>query len=170
MHELKIPSGGAKTEFYAELRTQLAALLEGETDLIANTANMASLLYHALPEVNWAGFYFLNGSELVLGPFNGKPACVRIGMGKGVCGSAAAAGKSLLVEDVHAFPGHIACDAASRSELVIPLIRNGEALGVLDLDSPLPGRFTVEDRAGCESLAETLLNSLVWPIRRGIRI
>ncbi len=159
MHELKIPASGGTREFYAELRIQLAALIEGETDLIANTANMASLLYHALPDVNWAGFYFLKGGELVLGPFHGKPACVRIAMGKGVCGSAAAARKSVLVEDVHAFPGHIACDTASRSELVVPLIRNGEVLGVLDLDSPLPGRFTEEDRAGCESLAVTLLQA-----------
>jgi len=161
MHELNIPTSVDKAGFYAELRVQLAALLEGETDLIANTANMASLLYHALPDVNWAGFYFLKGDEIVLGPFNGKPACVRIAMGKGVCGGAAAARKSLLVEDVHSFPGHIACDAASRSELVIPLIRNGEVLGVLDLDSPLPGRFDEADRAGCENLAETLLKSLV---------
>ena len=161
MHELKIPSADGKRVFYAELRTQLAALLEGETDLIANTANMASLLYHALPDVNWAGFYFLKGGELVLGPFHGKPACVRIGMGKGVCGSAAVARKSVLVEDVHAFPGHIACDAASRSELVVPLVLGGELLGVLDLDSPLPGRFEEEDQAGCESLAVALLESLV---------
>jgi GAF domain-containing protein len=160
MHELKIPSVGGKREFYAELRTQLAALLEGETDLIANTANMASLLYHSLPDVNWAGFYFLKGGELVLGPFHGKPACVRIAMGKGVCGSAAAARLSLLIEDVHDFPGHIACDAASRSELVVPLVRGGEVLGVLDLDSPWPGRFEEEDRDGCESLAEVLLESL----------
>ena len=160
MHELKIPSSGAKSEFYAELRAQLAALLDGETDLIANTANMASLLYHALPDLNWAGFYFLKAGELVLGPFQGRPACLRIGMGKGVCGSAAAQRASVLVEDVHAFPGHIACDAASRSELVVPLLREGEVLGVLDLDSPLPGRFDEEDRAGCESLAATLLASL----------
>jgi L-methionine (R)-S-oxide reductase len=160
MHELNIPPAGGKREFYAELRIQLAALLEGETDLIANTANMASLLYHALPDVNWAGFYFLKGGELVLGPFHGKPACVRITLGKGVCGSAAAARKSVLVEDVHAFPGHIACDAASRSELVVPLVRDGQVLGVLDLDSPLPGRFEEQDRAGCESLAATLLASL----------
>jgi len=161
MHELKIPAAGSKAEFYAELQAQLAALLEGETDLIANTANMASLLYHALPDVNWVGFYLLKDGVLVLGPFNGEPACVRIAMGKGVCGSAAAARKSLVVEDVHAFPGHIACDAASRSELVVPLIKDGNVLGVLDLDSPLPGRFTAEDQAGCESLAATLLQSLV---------
>ena len=124
MHELKIPLAGGKSEFYSELRAQLAALLEGETDLIANTANMASLLYHALPGLNWAGFYFLKGGELVLGPFHGMPACVRIAMGKGVCGTAAAQRTSQRVDEVHAFPGHIACDAASRSELVIPLIRN----------------------------------------------
>jgi GAF domain-containing protein len=135
-------------------------LLEGETDLIANTANMASLLYHALADVNWAGFYFLKGGELVLGPFHGKPACVRIALGKGVCGSAAAARESVLVKDVHAFPGHIACDIASRSELVVPLVRAGELLGVLDLDSPLPGRFDEDDQAGCESLAATQLESL----------
>ena len=160
MHELRMPASGSKAEFYAELQAQLAALLEGETDLIANTANMASLVYHALPDVNWAGFYFLKGDVLVLGPFNGNPACVRIAMGKGVCGSAAAARESRLVEDVHAFPGHIACDAASRSELVVPLLKDGRVLGVLDLDSPLPGRFTTEDQAGCESLAATLLASL----------
>jgi GAF domain-containing protein len=160
MHELKIPVAGSKAEFYAELQSQLAALLEGETDLIANTANMAALLYHALPDVNWVGFYFLKDGVLVLGPFHGKPACVRIAMGKGVCGGAAAARKSLLVEDVHAFPGHIACDAESRSELVVPLLKDGNLLGVLDLDSPLPGRFTAEDQAGCENMAATLLASL----------
>jgi len=160
MHELNIPTSVGKREFYAELRIQLAALLEGETDLIANTANMASLLYHALPDVNWAGFYFLKGEVLVLGPFGGKPACVRIPMGKGVCGTAAATRKSQLVEDVHAFPGHIACDAASRSELVVPLIHAGAVLAVLDLDSPLPGRFQAADQAGCESLVATLLASL----------
>jgi L-methionine (R)-S-oxide reductase len=160
MHELNIPASRGKHEFYSELRIQLAALLAGETDLIANTANMASLLYHALPDVNWAGFYFLKGGELVLGPFNGKPACVRIAMGKGVCGSAAATRKPLLVDDVHAFPGHIACDIASRSELVVPLVRNGDLLGVLDLDSALPERFDEEDQAGCERLAATLLQSL----------
>ena len=160
MHELNIPVSGGKREFYAELRIQLAALLAGETDLIANTANMASLLYHALPDVNWAGFYFRKDAELVLGPFHGQPACVRIAFGKGVCGSAAEARKPVLVNDVHAFPGHIACDAASLSELVVPLMRGGELLGVLDLDSPLPGRFDHEDQAGCENLAATLVASL----------
>ena len=160
MHELKIPGAAGKSEFYAELRAQLAALLEGESDLIANTANMASLLYHTLPDVNWAGFYLLKQGELVLGPFSGKPACVRIAMGKGVCGTAAAARETVLVEDVHAFPGHIACDMASRSELVVPILKDGRVLGVLDLDSPLPARFDAEDRAGCERLVETLLKSL----------
>ncbi len=160
MHELNIPDSGNKPEFYAELRIQLEALLDGETDLIANTANMASLLYHALPDVSWAGFYFLKHTELVLGPFNGKPACVRIPLGKGVCGSVAATRKPLVVKDVHAFPGHIACDAASRSELVVPLVRGVQLLGVLDLDSPVPGRFDEEDREGCQNLGETLLRSL----------
>ena len=160
MHELKIRGAAGKSEFHAELRSQLAGLLEGESDLIANTANMASLLYHTLPDVNWAGFYLLKQGELVLGPFSGKPACVRIAMGKGVCGTAAAARETVLVEDVHAFPGHIACDMASRSELVVPILKDGRVLGVLDLDSPLPARFDAEDRAGCESLVETLLKSL----------
>lgn len=160
MHELTVPANAGKPEFYMELRVQLAALLQGETDLIANTANMASLLYHTLPDVNWVGFYLLKNGELVLGPFHGKPACVRIAMGKGVCGSAAQERRSLVVEDVHTFPGHIACDVASRAELVVPLLADGRLLGVLDLDSPLPGRFDEADRVGCESLAETLLQSL----------
>src|SRR5579871_2622623 len=142
---------------YADLRSQLAALLSGETDVIANAANTAALIYHSLPDVNWAGFYFLKGGELVLGPFQGKLACVRIPVGKGVCGTAAERRESVLVPDVHAFPGHIACDTASRSELVVPLIQDGAVLGVLDLDSPLQGRFTEEDRAGCESLAAIYL-------------
>ncbi|HLK20129.1 MAG TPA: GAF domain-containing protein [Bryobacteraceae bacterium] len=146
---------------YADLRSQLAALLSGETDVIANAANTAALIYHSLPDVNWAGFYFLKGGELVLGPFQGKLACVRIPVGKGVCGTAAERRESVLVPDVHAFPGHIACDTASRSELVVPLIQDGAVLGVLDLDSPLQGRFTEEDRAGCESLAAIYLGSVV---------
>jgi len=160
MHEINIPAGAGTAGFYAGLQAQLAALLAGEKDPIANTANMAALLYHALPDVNWAGFYFLKNGELVLGPFQGQPACVRIAVGKGVCGTAAATRRSVRVEDVHAFPGHIACDAASRSELVVPLLKDGGVLGVLDLDSPLPGRFQPEDQAGCERLAETLLRSL----------
>ncbi len=146
---------------YADMRSQLAALLKGETDVIANAANTAALIYHSLPDVNWAGFYFLKGGELVLGPFQGKPACVRIPVGKGVCGTAAERRESVLVRDVHAFPGHIACDTASRSELVVPLIQDGAVLGVLDLDSPLQGRFTEEDRAGCESLVAIYMGGVV---------
>jgi GAF domain-containing protein len=142
-----------KSELYRDLAEQLGALLAGERDRIANTANMAALIYHRLPDVNWAGFYFRRGGELVLGPFQGKPACVRIPLGKGVCGTAASRGATVLVPDVHDFPGHIACDPASRSELVVPLIERGEVLGVLDLDSPLLARFDEVDQAGCERLA-----------------
>jgi GAF domain-containing protein len=160
MHELKIPAGGNKREQYAELCAQLESLLAGERDLVANTANTSALIYHSLPDLNWAGFYFTKGGELVLGPFQGKPACVRIAVGKGVCGTAAASKASVLVPDVHAFPGHIACDAASRSELVVPVVRGDELIGVLDLDSPLPGRFDGDDHAGCEALVAILLKSL----------
>lgn len=149
---------GTKEDLYRELRSQLAGLLEGETDLVANAANTSALLYHALPDVNWVGFYFLKQGELVVGPFQGKPACVRIAMGKGVCGAAAQSLQSIVVPDVHAFPGHIACDSASRSELVVPLVKNGALLGVLDLDSPSPARFDTADRAGCESLAAVFLD------------
>ena len=141
-----------KPEVYRELAAQLAALLAGEADRIANAANMAALIYHGLPDLNWAGFYFRQGGELVLGPFQGKPACVRIPLGKGVCGTAASRGATVLVPDVHDFPGHIACDPASRSELVVPLIEAGEVSGVLDLDSPLIARFDEIDQAGCEQL------------------
>src|SRR5712691_4246660 len=147
----------AKRRVYDELAGQLSALIAGEPDLIANTANMAALLYHTLPELNWAGFYFARDGELVLGPFQGKPACVRIAWGKGVCGSAASRGVSIVVPDVHEFPGHIACDAISRSELVVPLLSEGRAVGVLDLDSPRPARFDDADRAGCERLVAILL-------------
>jgi L-methionine (R)-S-oxide reductase len=141
-----------KPELYRDLARQLAALLAGEIDLAANAANMAALIFHGLPDLNWAGFYFRRGGELVLGPFQGKPACVRIPVGKGVCGIAAARGASLLVPNVYEFPGHIACDPVSRSELVVPLIEDGEVSGVLDLDSPLPARFDEADREGCEQL------------------
>jgi L-methionine (R)-S-oxide reductase len=150
-----------RQEMYEELRSQLTGLLSGEADAIANAANTAALLYHSLPDVNWAGFYFLKGSELVLGPFQGKPACVRIPLGKGVCGSAAEGRQSIVVADVDAFPGHIACDTASRSELVVPLLKDGALIGVLDLDSPMPGRFDEDDRVGCESLAAIYLRSVV---------
>jgi L-methionine (R)-S-oxide reductase len=146
-----------KRAAYAELADQLAALIDDEPDLVANTANMAALVYHGLPELNWAGFYFARRGELVLGPFQGKPACVRIPWGNGVCGAAAVRGTSIVVPDVDAFPGHIACDTASRSELVVPLVAAGRVVGVFDLDSPQPGRFDDEDRAGVERLVAVLL-------------
>ena len=176
-----VPDFSDKAAGYRELDAQLAALLTGEHDLIANTANAAALLYNALPDLNWAGFYLLRppasgghgggtGSdalELVLGPFQGKPACVRIAIGRGVCGTAAAERRTMLVPDVHAFPGHIACDAASNSEIVVPMIRGardgaagGELLGVLDLDSPKFGRFDAVDQAGLERIVATLVASL----------
>jgi len=142
-----------KNAGYARLAQQLAALLAGEPDLIANAANTSALLFDALPEVNWAGFYFLKEGELVVGPFQGRPACVRIALGRGVCGTAAAERRTLLVPDVHKFPGHIACDAASRAEVVVPLVASGALLGVLDLDSPRPGRFDDTDARGLEALA-----------------
>ncbi len=148
-----------KTQFYEELHGQLRALLTGERDWLANFANAASLIFHSLPELNWAGFYLLKDGELVLGPFQGKPACIRIAVGRGVCGGAVAQGRTLVVPDVHAFPGHIACDAASRAELVVPLRVAGEIVGVLDLDSPQPERFDEDDRVGCERLMATLLGA-----------
>lgn len=154
---LKEPRATIKRELYDELAAQLRALIAGERDLLANLANFASLVYHQLPGLNWAGFYLMKDSELVLGPFQGKPACVRIAVGKGVCGTAARRGETVVVEDVHLFPGHIACDAASRSEIVVPLIRGDELIGVLDLDSPDLARFDAEDEAGLEQLAHILL-------------
>jgi GAF domain-containing protein len=148
-----------KTADYARLRAELAALLAGEHDRIANAANTAALLFETLPEINWAGFYFLQGDELVVGPFQGKPACVRIALGKGVCGSAAAQRRTLIVPDVNQFPGHIACDTASRSEIVVPLIDGGTLLGVLDIDSPRTGRFDAADGRGLEALAQIFVAS-----------
>jgi GAF domain-containing protein len=149
---------------YALLAQELEGLLNGEHDLIANAANATSLIYHALPNINWCGVYLLRGKELIVGPFQGKPACVHIPLGKGVCGTAAAEQKTIVVPDVDAFPGHIACDAASRSEIVIPLFtqgaRNASLLGVLDLDSPMLGRVDEEDRRGLEALAAILTSSL----------
>jgi GAF domain-containing protein len=142
---------------YEQLAVELRALLGEERDPIANTANFAALLFHALPEVNWVGFYFLKDGELVLGPFQGRPACIRIALGRGVCGTAAATRRTQVVRDVHAFPGHIACDARSRSEIVVPLLRDDTLLGVLDLDSPELGRFSEDDRRGLEELARILL-------------
>jgi L-methionine (R)-S-oxide reductase len=147
-----------KTTLYSELSAQIDSLLSGEVDVIANLANTAAAIYHTLPSVNWAGFYLARGAELVLGPFQGKPACGRIPLGHGVCGTAAVRRETILVPDVHAFPGHIACDVASRSELVVPLIRDQTLIGVLDLDSPLQARFDARDQAGCEALIEIVVN------------
>ncbi len=150
-----------KVAGYGELDRTLAALLDGEHDLVANLANCAALLFEHVPDLNWAGFYLLRGQDLVLGPFQGRSACVRIAMGRGVCGAAAAQRRSIVVPDVHGFAGHIACDSASRSEIVVPLLSApGVLLGVMDLDSPLPGRFDELDRIGLERLATTLLASL----------
>jgi L-methionine (R)-S-oxide reductase len=149
-----------KPALYDELAGELDALLRGETDSVANAANAAAAIYHALPALNWAGFYFLRGEVLVLGPFQGRPACVRIPLGRGVCGTAALRRQPVLVADVAAFPGHIACDTASRSELVVPLLAGERLLGVLDLDSPEVGRFDAVDQAGCERLASIVVRHL----------
>jgi len=150
-----------KAGLYQELAAQIDALLTGEFDGTANLANAAAAIYHALPALNWAGFYLARGAELVLGPFQGKPACVRIPIGKGVCGSAAERRRSVLVPDVHAFPGHIACDSASQSELVVPLMHGETLIGVLDLDSPLLARFDARDQAGCEALVAIIVRHMV---------
>lgn len=148
---------------YERLSRQLASLLEGETNWLANLANTSALLFQELEALNWAGFYLLEGSELVLGPFQGKPACVRIALGKGVCGTAAQRREVIVVPDVHEFPGHIACDEASRSELVVPMItKDGKLLGVLDLDSPVLERFSAEDADGLPKLVEILLSASQW--------
>ena len=159
MHEIRKDLGSGAA-FYRVLATELGALLAGEQDVVANAANCASLLYHSLSDVNWVGFYFLRDGELVVGPFQGKPACIRIALGKGVCGTAAATRETQVVPDVHAFPGHIACDSASRSEIVVPLIRRGELLGVLDVDSPKFSRFDSEDQAGLEKVVAALLKAI----------
>ena len=153
-------AAGTKAELYRDLHAALDALTAGERDAIANMANAAALLWEYLPDLNWAGFYRLVEGELVLGPFQGKAACIRIPVGKGVCGTAAATRETQVVADVHAFPGHIACDAASRSELVVPIVRGDVLIGVLDLDSPEPGRFDAEDARGCEALAAMLADRL----------
>jgi L-methionine (R)-S-oxide reductase len=142
---------------YQELLQELTAVFEGERNWIANTANCAALLYHALPEINWAGFYFLHDEDLVLGPFQGKPACVRIAVGKGVCGTAAKRRETIVVPNVHEFPGHIACDVASQAEIVIPLLSGSQLLGVMDLDSPVLQRFTSADQVGLEAIAAALI-------------
>ena len=149
-------AAGSKTELYHDLLSAMDALTADEPDPIANMANASALLFQYLPDLNWAGFYRVIGEELVLGPFQGKAACIRIAMGKGVCGTAAATRETQLVEDVHAFPGHIACDSASASELVVPIVSQGTLIGVLDLDSPSPARFDAGDAAGCEAIARLL--------------
>jgi GAF domain-containing protein len=149
-----------KARGYRELAQQAQGLLSGERHAIANAANLASLAYHNLPDINWLGFYFMERGELVVGPFQGKPACVRIPLGQGVCGTAAERRETIVVRDVHAFPGHIACDAASRSEVVVPLLRGNEVIGVLDVDSPSLARFDDVDRQGLEQLAAIYLASL----------
>jgi len=151
---------GSKASQYAQLLAQARSLMQGERDRTANAANLAALVYHALADLNWVGFYFYDGRELVVGPFQGLPACVRIGLGKGVCGTAAATRQTLVVADVEAFPGHIACDSASRSELVVPLFRGAALIGVFDLDSPKLDRFDADDQRGLEALAQAFLDTL----------
>ena len=160
MYDFAIAAGD-KAELYRELRGALDALTTDEPDPVANMANAAALLWQYLPDLNWAGFYRAQGQVLVLGPFQGKPACIRIPFGEGVCGAAAASGAIQLVADVHAFPGHIACDAASAAELVVPIIASGTLIAVLDLDSPMPGRFDAEDAAGCAALMALLAPRMV---------
>ena len=151
---------GSKPEQYAQLAGQARALVHGESDRIANAANLSALVYHALPDLNWVGFYFHDGKELVVGPFQGLPACVRIALDRGVCGAAASTRQTQRIADVEAFPGHIACDAASRSELVVPLVHDGKLVGVFDLDSPRLDRFDAHDQDGLEAIARIFVESL----------
>ncbi len=146
-----------KTEFYEELDKQLHALFEGESNALANLSNCAALLFHSMPDLNWLGFYLFFNNELVLGPFQGKPACVRISVGKGVCGTAAQKRETVVVDNVHEFPGHIACDSASNAEIVVPMVKNEQLVGVLDIDSPKFNRFDEEDARGLERIVRTLL-------------
>ena len=159
MYDYKIEAADKPT-LYADLASALEGLVAGESDGVANMANAASLIWETLPDINWVGFYRNLGGELVVGPFQGRPACVRIPFGSGVCGVAAETRQVQLVEDVHAFPGHIACDSASNSEIVVPIIRDGQLLGVLDIDSPKHGRFDAEDEAGCVRIAEIMARAI----------
>jgi len=159
MFATQLDSSLSKPQLYNELASALQALIAGESDWIANLANASALLFHALPDLNWAGFYLLKQDELVVGPFQGRPACVRIAVGKGVCGAAAARRESVIVPNVHEFAGHIACDSASNSEIVVPMIRGNALLGVLDLDSPKLGRFDQEDRDGLERFVAILITN-----------
>ena len=158
--QLAESSATSKSELYDQLAAQLSSLLAGERDLIANAANFSSLIFHSLPDLNWAGFYFSKDDELVLGPFQGKLACVRIRIGQGVCGTAAARRATTIVPNVHEFPGHIACDSASNSEIVVPLIKKDDLIGVLDLDSPILARFDEADAEGLQSLAAILIATI----------
>jgi GAF domain-containing protein len=168
MFQLKITPGASKSVLYRELTGQLAGLLADEADWLANTANVAALIHQGLPGLNWAGFYFLRGGELVLGPFQGKVACVRIKLDRGVCGAAARKRETVVVPDVEKFPGHIACDHASRSEIVVPLIKNGSLLGVLDLDSPHLAHFDDADVEGLQCLVALLLERTDWSPIQGV--
>jgi GAF domain-containing protein len=162
MFELKAHTYASKREHYADLVQQARGILAGERDLIANAANFGALIYHSLPQLNWAGFYLYDGTELVVGPFQGKPACIRIAIGRGVCGTAAATRETQVVRDVNAFAGHIACDAASNAEIVVPLVKaDGSLYGVWDVDSPSVGRFDDEDRKGMEALCAVFMKTLV---------
>jgi GAF domain-containing protein len=159
MFAVKSVPGSSKAELYSELQGEARALLEGERDAIANAANLASLIFHALPDLNWVGFYRMSGGELVLGPFHGRPACVRIALGAGVCGAAARDRRTIVVPNVDEFPGHIACDAASRSEIVIPIVHGGRVAGVLDLDSPKLARFDEGDARALEAIVEAYVGA-----------
>ncbi|WP_430392113.1 GAF domain-containing protein [Dyella sp. 20L07] len=161
MYEVKTQAYASKREHYDDLCSQARGLLEGESNLIANAANFSALIYHSLPDLNWCGFYLYDGTELVVGPFQGKPACIRIALGRGVCGTAAASRQTQVVRDVHDFDGHIACDAASQSEIVVPLVHaDGRLYGVWDVDSPSVARFDDEDRAGMEALCAVFMQSV----------
>ena len=160
MYDFRSDPDQPKPELYRELAQSARALTAGEPDAVANMANLAALIWQSVPRLNWAGFYRVIGGELVLGPFMGKPACIRIPLGQGVCGTAAASGETQLVADVHAFPGHIACDAESVSELVVPVMRDGRTVAVIDLDSPEAARFDAEDAAGMEALAATIAHAI----------
>lgn len=160
MYDFAPTPGQPKPALYRDLLEAALAITEGEPDAVANMANCAALLAEFVPDLNWAGFYRIIGDALVLGPFAGRPACIRIALGQGVCGAAAASGETQLVPDVHAFPGHIACDAASRSELVVPVLREGMVIAVIDLDSPVQARFDAEDAAGIEALAAAIADRI----------
>ena len=160
MYDFKADPNQPKPELYRELVDAARAIVQGEPDAVANMANLSALIWQFLPQLNWAGFYRMVDGELVLGPFQGKAACIRIPLGQGVCGAAAASGETQLVPDVHAFPGHIACDAASASELVVPVKRGGQVIAVIDLDSPVLNRFDADDAAGIEALAAAIAESI----------